>query len=457
MIQNPDAERALLGCIILAQSGESLVPMMSTVSERDFYAESHREIFRAMVNVWESTQTVGLVLLTTELRNAGTLATAGGSGYVSRLATVASTPMTWRHDHGILEDCRRRREIVSTATKMSALADGGDPFEAAEEAISELSSISGEAPTQTLPSWSKTGLKFVDWMEANAHTYNQIGRSPQWTIGWDAINEVVPLYPGKSLILAGASGSGKTGLALQALMATAVENGESGMFISLEMSAELAYLRALSRRIDIAEHKMMRGDFSEQDYQRVCDFSQHNGRLPLIIDADCPRDVGAVDRRIRAAAKSGVKWVAIDYLQLLRWPGRKFDRLSLEYGDITYRLHRTAQRAGIGLCILGQLRKTLDGVVPTHNDLKDGGDSVMAVDVVSMMWRPGDLPKEEAERREKSGETISDDTMRINTSKHRYGSPCGGAFGWSQGRVVPMGENWQSWASKLDDRNHSDA
>lgn len=453
MIHNADAERALLGAILLAESGERLAEMMEVISTRDFYAESHRAIFRAMVNTWETTQTVGLVLVTHELKSADDLETAGGASYLPRLATVASTATTWRHSHRLLREHRQRRDVIAAGAQLQALNDGGDPFEVAEAAINTLSAVTAEAPTQKLPTWRDTGNSFVDWMEGNSKRFNEIGRSPQWTAGWNEINECLPLFPGKSLILAGASGSGKTGLALQALMATAVEHGEKGHFVSLEMSAELAYLRALSRRIDISESKIMRGDVSKEDLGRIYDFIQRNGDLPITIDDECPRDVGAVDRRIRAAAKDGAQWVAIDYLQLMRWPGRKFDRLSLEYGDITYRLHRTAQRVGVGLCFLAQLRKSLDGVVPTHNDVKDGGDSVMAVDAVSMMWRPGDLPKEEAERRTKQGEVASDDAMRINTSKHRYGQPTGDSFGWSQGRVVPRGEDWRSWASKLDGRN----
>ena len=56
MIHNADAERALLGAILLAESGERLAEMMEVISTRDFYAESHRAIFRAMVNTWETTQ-----------------------------------------------------------------------------------------------------------------------------------------------------------------------------------------------------------------------------------------------------------------------------------------------------------------------------------------------------------------------------------------------------------------
>ena len=420
----------------------------------DFYLESHRAIFRAMEATWKEAQAIDGVLLLKSLRDSGEVEIVGGGAYISRLATTHPTAINWIHYHGQLEDCRRRRDLATVGRALQGVEDSADPFEAAEAAIGVLAGISGEAPSQRLPTFRTVGSSFRGWAEDNRERYKRIGRSPQWSLGWKEIDDVVPLYPGKSLILGGRSGSGKTGLAAQALITTAVERGEGGMLISLEMNAEVAYLRSISRRINISEEELIRGDVSDDDLGLVDAFISRAGNLPLVIDDDCPRDVAAIDRRIRAAAKQGIRWIAIDYLQLMRWPGRRFDRLSLEYGEIVYRLHRTAQRTGVGLCILAQLRKEDSGKIPNQDSLKDGGDALQAVDACSILWRPfaGDLSEEAAIAQSTSEDPILDDMMRIATVKHRYGSPCSGRFGWDDGRVIPMGYSWPSWSRELDRR-----
>ena len=454
------AERAIIGAALLADS-QTLDQMFGEIKTEDFYRESHRGIWRGMVRTWKSARSVDLVLLTRDIHDAGDLELIGGASAIAPFAVDVPRVQSWRLYHGSMQEARRSRDAAAIGLQLQAAAEGGDVFALAETAIAGLLRISGEAPAQSLPTFRSVGSRFVDWMQAGEKEYNRIGRSPQMSFGWKEIDKTLPVFPGKSMLLAGGSGSGKSGLALQGLITTAIERGEGGLFISLEMSAELAFMRAISRRIDISESKIMEGSVSGSDISKIEKLVQETSGLPLIIDDQCPSDVVSIDRRIRAAAKEGIKWVVVDYLQLMHYPGRKFDRLSLELGAITYQLHRTAQRFGIGLILLAQIKKTGEFTTSkTKDDIKDGGDSVQAVDVVSVIWRPHDIPEEERERRSKDS-PIRDDVMRIETSKHRYGQPCGDRFAWSRGRVSPLGQTWDRlpngdasrWVRELDDRN----
>lgn len=460
MKHDKKAERALIGSVLRGDA-ESLEKIFGVVKVDDFWGESHRCIWRGMVRCWEQFQCVDLVPLTKDIHDAGDLKTIGGMAVLAPMAAEC-VPRNWKIYHESMRGTGRVRELLAIAEAVKTVEAGGDPFEIASEAVEGLLRISGEAPAQTLPTFRDVGGRFLRWMVRNSEEYERVGRSPQMSFGWEKIDKAIPVYPGKSTILAGGSGSGKSGLALQGLITSAIEHGEGGLFISLEMGAELAYMRAISRRIDISESKILRGDVEKFDTNRIEVLIQEAGGLPLVIDDQCPADVVSVERRIRAAAKEGIKWVVVDYLQLMTYPGRKFDRLSLELGAITYRLHRTAQRFGIGLLILAQLKKSGEfQTAKTKDDIKDGGDSVQAVDAAVLMWRPNDLPQEEREKRSKAdGVSVEDDTMRIETSKHRYGQPAGGTFGWSRGRVVPLGETWDRngkepsrWVRELLGRN----
>jgi replicative DNA helicase len=82
--QNLDAEQSVLGAILL--DNEAINQALEVLSPEDFYRETHREIFRAMVDLTEHNKPVDAITLSELLRTKGALEAIGGVGYIAELA-----------------------------------------------------------------------------------------------------------------------------------------------------------------------------------------------------------------------------------------------------------------------------------------------------------------------------------------------------------------------------------
>jgi replicative DNA helicase len=81
--QDLEAERALLGSILIDNA--ALVTAVSLLSKDDFYVESHRLLFTAMVELSDQSSAIDLVTLSSHLRDQGLLERTGGAAYVASL------------------------------------------------------------------------------------------------------------------------------------------------------------------------------------------------------------------------------------------------------------------------------------------------------------------------------------------------------------------------------------
>ncbi|HUP65725.1 MAG TPA: DnaB-like helicase N-terminal domain-containing protein, partial [Thermoanaerobaculia bacterium] len=81
--QNPEAERSVLGSILIDQA--SLDRVTEKIRTEDFYKDSHRHIFDAMVTLAELGRPIDLLTIKEELGRRGRLDEIGGAAYISSL------------------------------------------------------------------------------------------------------------------------------------------------------------------------------------------------------------------------------------------------------------------------------------------------------------------------------------------------------------------------------------
>src|SRR3989344_9391848 len=86
--QNLDAERALLGAIMLKP--ETMHDVSVTVYPESFYADKHREIFRAILDTFSKGDPIDILTITTKLKGRELLERVGGASYITEL--VESVP-----------------------------------------------------------------------------------------------------------------------------------------------------------------------------------------------------------------------------------------------------------------------------------------------------------------------------------------------------------------------------
>ena len=91
--QSTDAERALLGAIMLRP--ESMHDVSTMIFPESFYAEKHREIYRAIISIFSKGNPIDLLSVTHYLTDKNTLDRVGGASYVTEL--IENVPAAGRH------------------------------------------------------------------------------------------------------------------------------------------------------------------------------------------------------------------------------------------------------------------------------------------------------------------------------------------------------------------------
>ena len=87
--QNLEAESSVLGGILL--DNEVINQVLELLRPEDFYRESHRKIFRAMIEITDRSEPVDLITLSEFLKSKIELEAVGGTAYLAAFADFVPT------------------------------------------------------------------------------------------------------------------------------------------------------------------------------------------------------------------------------------------------------------------------------------------------------------------------------------------------------------------------------
>lgn len=132
--QNADAERSLLGAILLDNSTlPRITPLINTL---DFFHTNHRKIFNRMLKMADAGVAIDFVTLVDALREAGELTSAGTGDvppgpYVASLADGLPRVSNVEHYAKIVKDASVRRSVIHTCERLQHRALEGEETPAA--------------------------------------------------------------------------------------------------------------------------------------------------------------------------------------------------------------------------------------------------------------------------------------------------------------------------------------
>ena len=417
--QNLDAERALLGFILLDNS--ALNTVVEQVSREDFFSESHRRIFRKMVELSENNRQMDVVTLSEELAREGWLEKVGGVAYLAGLSEgvpFGTSANVTEYSRIVKEKSTLRRLINISENIISRAQQEGDD---AETMIDLAQGQFFEIASQKV----KTGfLGIKDIVKSSFGTIDVLFDRGQRVTGietgyTDLDNMTSGLQRAELAILAARPAVGKTALALNISAYAAIEKRKSVGVISLEMSKESLLIRLLCAQGRIDSHKLRTGFSSREDWNRM---SRALGRLaeaPLYIE-DAPAlsimQIRAKARRL--AAERGLDLLVVDYLQLITGGGR-FENRTQEVSFISRSLKGIAKELNIPVLALSQLNRAPEGRTghrPQLSDLRESGSIEQDADVVLFLHRPEMYRhRDEEDGDEPAGKT------ELNVGKQRNG------------------------------------
>ena len=87
--QNIEAEQSLLGCLMLDKN--AITKVADFITADDFYKESHKEVYQAMIDLFEKMEPIDIISLSSRLKERGQLEKIGGSAYLTSLINTVPT------------------------------------------------------------------------------------------------------------------------------------------------------------------------------------------------------------------------------------------------------------------------------------------------------------------------------------------------------------------------------
>src|SRR5262249_20202949 len=147
--QNLEAESSILGAIFQTGVTEPESPNYTIKSIKDilkpddFYLDSHRKIFRAMIELTDRSKPVDLITMSDFLKNRGELDAVGGSAYLASLADSVPTAVNVSYYASIVREKSIARRLINLTTEITnRLYEEQDNVEGllrqAEKSISDI-------------------------------------------------------------------------------------------------------------------------------------------------------------------------------------------------------------------------------------------------------------------------------------------------------------------------------
>jgi replicative DNA helicase len=403
-----DAERALLGALMIDAS--ALDRVLSQVKIDDFYLDSHRRLYGAIINLAERGRPADMVALTEHLTNVEELAKVGGATYLVELLEAVPSAANITHYAQIVREKAMLRVLISAASEIVDEGLGG--VENAEEFFDRSESRIFEISEQHVPS-NFLALKDIihDSFEMVENLYNQGGVTGVPT-GFTDIDEMTSgLQPSDLIIVAGRPSMGKTAFALNICANISIGHQIPTAIFSLEMSKEQLVMRLLCSEGRVNYADLRGGSLSEANWSDLVNAAGKLTEAPVFID-DSPGitvlDVRAKARRLMAGLKpTGKKLglVVIDYLQLMQGSSRREASREQEISQISRSLKALARELRVPVIALSQLSRQPESRKdrrPILSDLRESGAIEQDADVIIFIYRDEVYNKDDPEVRNKA-------------------------------------------------------
>lgn len=380
-----EIERAVLGVMLYDQA--AMLEVLDILKPDDFYLEAHRVIFDWVQWLASEGRPFDVLLLTREMKEHGVLESIGGGSYLGDLMSAPPDTPNARYWAEKVRDLSISRELVKLAREVISKASSTSASDLIDMLSSRVIDISR---TKSPPRMMKIGDAASAVVREALAMADGKSNSVVVRTGIEAVDNSVFMRHGQLVVLAGATSSGKSSLALQIADNVAKSGGKVAYF-SPEMSREEMATRELSERTGFYITAIERGaTLDHLARERLSRASIELAGLPLWVD-DSP---GLTPTEIRGRARQiqlqhGLNLVVVDYLQMVKSSTRNRSR-EQEVAEISRDLKLAARYLSVPMLVCAQLsRKHIDERRQPHlQDLRESGAIENDADTVLMLHRP---------------------------------------------------------------------
>lgn len=324
------------------------------VTDEHFTHFAHKEIWKAVLALWQERRAIDMITVTTEMEKAGTLKGAGGIEYVTEVSCFVPTAVNWKEYLESIHECLVRRRIFVASQKMmeDALDKTKKVEELQEEASKEIVSLtSTNVSTRHISEVLNNCI--TRWEEA-ARSQGAVNRGHESGIAkWDHATR--GFRPRTLHVIAGAAKAGKTTSSLQMVTNPAFEKNVPVALISMEMGAEELLDKYIAQRAGINISDLLDGKLNKGDHIKLSQIITKSSKLPIYIaDEACMTVTQFKARCRRLVSENKVEIIMVDYAQLMEASGDPKNR-EREVAEVSRTAKILAKELNVCIVLLAQL------------------------------------------------------------------------------------------------------
>lgn len=385
---NIEAEQSVLGSMLLDK--EAVAVAVDGLKPEDFYLDAHKEIFEAMVDIFDRGEPVDLVTVVEELRQRTTLDAVGGVSYITDLSMTVPSTANIKYYVAIVEEKSILRRLISACNEIIK-----ESYEAKEDidiivdhAEKKIFQVSQRNTTSDFEPIKDILLDTYTKIEELSKNKGKIIGIPTGFVDLD--QKTSGLHPSDFILVAARPSMGKTSFVLNVAQHAALRADVPTAIFSLEMSKDQLVQRMLSSESNVELQKIRTGELTEEEWIRLVEAAGPLSQAPIYID-DTP-GISVMEMRSKARRlkmEKGLGLIVIDYLQLMTGRGRAENRQQ-EISEISRSLKALARELSVPVIALSQLSRAPEARTdhrPMLSDLRDSGAIEQDADVVMFLYR----------------------------------------------------------------------
>lgn len=388
--QNIEAEQAVLGAILIEK--EAIAKVSEVLQAKDFYRESHRIVFHAVMEVAGRNENVDMITVVEQLRKEDKLEAVGGISYVTYLANCVPTAANVMFHCRIVEEKALLRQLINAATQVATM--GYDDSEEVEMILDKSEQLILEVANRKIgQDFMPIKTIILNALDKIESLYNSRGGITGIATGFKDLDKLMSgLQPSDLILIAARPSMGKTAFVLNIAQHVAIREKKSVAIFSLEMSKEQLVQRMLCAEAPIDSQRLRVGELEENDWGRLVKAADRLSSAPVFIDDTA--GITAVELRSKARrlkAEQDLQLIIIDYLQLMQGSGSgKGENRQQEISEISRFLKQLARELNVPVIALSQLSRSVESRQvkrPMLSDLRESGSLEQDADIVSFLYR----------------------------------------------------------------------
>lgn len=410
------AEKIILSTLLISTNAIEIT--LKRIPVEAFYFKNHQEIYKSIIFLHQSKNSVDILTLMSFLKDQGLLEEIGGMEVLTGLINQVPNLVYFEEYIKLIQDKFLRRLLIQLGYKTinssyTTSIPLEDIFENLEKHLFRLTN-----QRQNFEILSSAELLSNIFLELKDRSLNP--KLPGLASGFYDLDSITQGFQKSDLIIvAGRPAMGKTALCLNIAINILKLYKYPVLFFSLEMSKEQLAYRLVSNEIEIQNTRLKKGQLDENDWVKLTQAIKYFSELPLFIDDTSNlsiQDIKLKTQRIFFEQKM-IGLIIIDYLQLVESYDTFSDNRVEELSKITRGLKNIAREFKVPIIALSQLSRNVENRFnkrPILSDLKESGSIEQDADLVLMLYRESYYNYKEISR--------ENDITELIIAKHRNGS-----------------------------------